>query len=65
MTQDGSSVSLVTDLDLIARELLPQQMVMVRPIYNRKYPHQRMPMTAEIVDLTTLNLAKLSTFERL
>jgi hypothetical protein len=65
MANERSKVSLVTDLDAIAKELLPQPMWMVRPQLNRKYPNQRMTMTAEIVDLNTLNLAQMSTFEML
>lgn len=58
-----SKVALVTDLDEIAHDLVPQPMWMVRPQLNRKYPNQRMTMTAEVVDLNTLNLAKMRTFE--
>jgi len=65
MVNDRSSrISLVTDLDDIMDEFTPQQPVwMVRPQLNRKYPNQRVMMTAEIVDLNTLNLAQMSTFE--
>lgn len=63
MEQEQSKVMLVTDLEQIARELMPQPMWLVRPILNRKYAQQRMTMTAEIVDLSTLNLATMSTFE--
>ena len=63
MNDRSSKVSLVTDLDDIMDELMPQPVWMVRPQLNRKYPNQRVMMTAEIVDLNTLNLAQMSTFE--
>ena len=63
MEHKSSSVSLVSDLDQLERELSPQQMWLVQPTVNRKYPQQRMTMTAEIVDITTINLADLSTLE--
>ncbi|HEY3376312.1 MAG TPA: hypothetical protein VGL77_02360 [Armatimonadota bacterium] len=63
MTQPRSKVTLVTDLDEIMQDMVPQPVLMVRPRMNRKHPDQRMHMTAEVVDLTTLNLAKMQTFE--
>ncbi len=63
MTYDDSRVILVTDFDQIAQEMVPELVWMVRPILNRKLPQQRITMTAEIVDLATLNLATMSTFE--
>ena len=65
MKEEPGKVSLVTDLDEIAQELLPRTMWMVRPQLNRKYPSQRMPMTVEVVDLNTLNLATLPALEML
>jgi hypothetical protein len=56
-------VALVTDIDAIMKEITPQPMWMVRPQLNRKYPDQRMTMIAEVVDLTTISLAKMRTFE--
>ena len=58
-------VSLVTDLDELTEELAPQVVWMVRPKMNRKYASQRMTTTAELVDLATVNLAKMHTFETL
>ena len=63
MAEEYSKIALVTDLEQIARELMPQPMWLVRPMLNRKYAQQRVTMTAEIVDLGTLNLAKITTFE--
>ncbi|HEX2948151.1 MAG TPA: hypothetical protein VHV83_01040 [Armatimonadota bacterium] len=63
MKPQGNKVSLVTDIDAVAKELVPQPMWMIRPTMKRKYLHQRVPMTAEVVDLSTLNLAKMKTFE--
>lgn len=63
MEMKYGEVSLVTDLEDIVKELIPQRMWMVRPQFNRKYPNQRMALTAELVDLDTLNLAKMTTFE--
>jgi len=58
-------VSLVTDLDaLMEEELAPSQMMwMVRPLLTRKYAAQRMTTVAEVVDLSTLDLAQMKTFE--
>jgi hypothetical protein len=63
MLPDRSIALFVTDFDQIAQELAPHLMWMIRPTSRRKYPWQRIMITAEIVDLTTLNLATLSTFE--
>ena len=63
MSKQRSRVSLVTDLESVANELLPQTMWLVRPQLNRKYPQQRVMMVAEVVDLKTLNLASLRTFD--
>lgn len=58
-----SRVSLVTDLDAAMNEMIPNPVWMVRPKMNRKHPSQQMTMTVEVVDLNTLNLAKMQTFE--
>ena len=63
MAKQRTTVSLVTDIEEIAREMVPQPVLMVRPKLNRKYAHQQMSTTAEVVDLSTLNLAKMRTFE--
>lgn len=65
MAKERSKVSLVTDMDEVMKEMLPRTVLMVRPQLNRKYPNQRVTMTAEVVDLNTLNLAKMRTFEAL
>lgn len=65
MTKECSRVSLVADLDDIVQEELTQLMWMIRPQLNRKYPNQRIVMTAEVVDLNSLNLAQVPTFEML
>lgn len=58
-------ISLVTDLDGLVEELVSEQVWMVHPKMHRKYATQRMTMTAEIVDLESINLAKIQTFETL
>jgi hypothetical protein len=58
-------VSLVTDLNALVEELVSEQVWMVHPKMHRKYATQRMTMTAEIVDLDSINLAKVQTFETL
>jgi hypothetical protein len=63
MLQERSVVLLLKDFDQIAQEMVPQPMWMIRPACSRKYAWQRIMITAEIVDLTTLNLATMSTFE--
>ena len=62
---DRKKVSLVTDLDALVDELASESLWMVRPKLNRKYSHQRMTTTAEVVDLDSINLAKVQTFETL
>lgn len=61
--QHRKHVSLVTDLELIVEELVVEPLWMVRPKLNRKYANQRMTTTAEVVDLDSINLAKVQTFE--
>lgn len=61
--QDHKKVSLVTDLDELVDELASESLWMVRPKLNRKYANQRMTTTAEVVDLDSINLAKIQTFE--
>lgn len=61
--QPQQKVSLVSDLDELTEELAPQLVWMVRPKLNRKYASQRMVTTAEVVDLASVNLAKMQTFE--
>ena len=61
--QDRKKVSLVTDLDALVDELASESLWMVRPKLNRKYTYQRMMTTAEVVDLESINLAKVQTFE--
>lgn len=63
MKYNPHKVSLISDLHELVEELTPQPMWMVRPQMNRKYATQRMTTTAEVVNLTTVNLAKMSTFE--
>ena len=58
-------VSLVNDLDSLVEQLVSEQVWMVRPKLNRKYATQRMTMTAEIVDIDSINLAKVQAFETL
>lgn len=58
-----SKVTLVSDIDQVLQAMVPQPMWMIRPSQNRKYPSQRIRMTAEIVDLNTVNLARMRTFE--
>lgn len=66
MSTSQRRVSLITDLDLLAEEMAPPQpMWMVRPQLARKYATQRMTTVAEVVDLTTLDLAHMQTFETL
>lgn len=61
--QPGRKVTLITDMDDLFEEITPQPIVMIRPQLNRRYAYQRMMMTAEVVDLSTLNLAYMPTFE--
>ena len=63
MAVNGSKVSLVTDLDGVMEEMVPHQVWMVRPQFTRKYPTQRMTMIAEVVDISSLNLAQMQMFE--
>jgi len=56
-------VSLVTDLESLADELVVESLWMVHPKLTRKYANQRMTTTAEVVDLASINLAKVQTFE--
>ncbi|HOF86938.1 MAG TPA: hypothetical protein PLZ36_02380 [Armatimonadota bacterium] len=63
MPQRRRKVTLTTDLDALAAELAPQPMLLVRPLYSRKYTTQRTLQVAEVVDLATLNLALVESFE--
>lgn len=64
MSKSRRRVSLVTDLDALTEELAPSQpMWMVRPLLARKYADQRMTTVVEIVDLATLDLARMQTYE--
>ncbi len=66
MSTSYRKVSLVTDLDMLAEEMEPSEpMWMVRPRYTRKFATQRVTTVAELVDLTTLDLAKMQTYEML
>ncbi|MHB9130264.1 MAG: hypothetical protein ACYDBB_04120 [Armatimonadota bacterium] len=58
-------VVLVTDLESLPEVQTPELVWMVRPHMNRKYSSQRMVMIAEVVDLHSLNLERLQTFETL
>lgn len=57
------SVTLITDIEEAARELDPQPMWMVRPQFSRKYASQRMNSKVELVNIATVNLAKMKTFD--
>ncbi|MHB0938610.1 MAG: hypothetical protein ACYDCO_22770 [Armatimonadota bacterium] len=48
---------------MLVNELASESLWMVRPKLNRKYANQRMTTTAEVVDLESINLAKVQTFE--
>jgi len=61
--QTRQHVSLVTDLDSLVDELVDEPVWMIRPKLNRKYANQRMTITAELVDLESINLAKVQAFE--
>lgn len=63
MVKQHSQISLITELESVANELLPQPMWLVRPQLNRKYVHQRVIMVAEVVDFKTLDLADINTFD--
>lgn len=64
MAKIRSKVSLVTDINEAMQEFAtPQPMWMAHPRLARKHPNQRMLMTAEVVDLSTVNLAKMPTVE--
>ena len=58
-------VSLITDMDALVDELASERVWMVRPKLHRKYVTQRVTTTAEIVDLASVNLAKVQAFETL
>ena len=61
--QHQQKVSLITDIDALVDELVTEPVWMVRPKLSRKYAGQRVVMTAEVVDLASINLAKVHTFE--
>jgi|GEM_PF-2087364 len=61
--QHRQHVSLVTDLNALVDELMDEPVWMIRPKLNRKYANQRMTITAELVDLESINLAKVQAFE--
>jgi hypothetical protein len=63
MPRHQHKVTLTTDLDALAAELVPQPMLLVRPLYTRRYATQRTQQVAEIVDLATLNLSHVESFE--
>jgi hypothetical protein len=56
-------VTVTTDLDTLAREMVPQPMLMVRPHHTRKFANGRRQHIAEVVDLATLNITAVETFE--
>ena len=58
-------VSLVTSLDELGDEWAAEPMWMVRPKMHRKYPSQRITTTVEIVELASINLARMHAFETL
>ena len=57
------SVSLVTDLESLVAEIAPEPLWLVRPKWGRRYASQKMTPTAELVDLNSINLAKMQTFD--
>ncbi len=66
MSRSPQKVSLVSDLDVLVEELAPMQpMWMVRPRLERKFTAQRMTTVVEVVDLDTLDLARMHMFEAL
>ena len=60
-TNTNPKVMLVTDLDMLMLEGEP--MVMITPRHSRKYATQRVATTAEVVNLESVNLAKMPMFE--
>jgi hypothetical protein len=56
-------VALISDLDELDLELTREPLWMVRPQFSRRFSTQRMVTTAEIVELSDINLAKMHTFE--
>ena len=63
MSSSRYKVSLVADLDELVEELVPEQVWMVHPKLSRKYATQRMTTVAEVVNLDSINLARVQTFE--
>jgi len=56
-------VTLVTDLDCLMQETESEPMWMMRPQHHHRYATQRTMTTAELVDIETINLAQMKTFE--
>ena len=56
-------ITLISDLEDVVEDFEMQPMWMIRPQIDRKYPHQRVMMTAEVVDIDMVNLAALRNIE--
>ena len=56
-------VTLVSDLESLMLEDVAEPMWMVRPQHHHRYATQRVMTTAELVDIDSINLAQMKTFE--
>ena len=63
MSRRRQKVTVTTDLNALIAEMTPRPMLLVRPLHARKYPSQRSTHVVEVVDLSTLNLARMESFE--
>lgn len=65
MKKHRSRVTLITDLEEAAQEFDLRPVWMVQPRYASTYTSQRMSSRVALVNLATVNLAKMKTFETL
>lgn len=56
-------ITMIAEMDDIMDDFEYRPMWMIRPQINRKYPNQRVMMTAEIVDIDLVNLAIMQNIE--
>lgn len=56
-------ITMIAEMDDFMDDFEFNPMWMIRPQINRKYPHQRVMMTAEIVDIDYVNLAIMQNIE--
>lgn len=63
MSRRRHKVTVTTDLNALIAEMTPRPMLLVRPLHARQQSTQRSLRVVEVVDLSTLNLLHVESFE--